>query len=400
MVKCVVQGCQNQSDLKPGEMPTRARKRFFSFPADKGRVKVWLAALREGELFATDHCQICEDHFLPEHITACGIHPDAIPITPPLEGALATSADEHGELSDPAEVVTEIPADDDIDHDEDDNDDDYDGEEEEEEEEEDDDDDDCDCAETGPPCIDDEAEREWLVRLQDNLNYSTEQKSDRAKPGYSYRSEVTLGKLTKRFMDLLHSAPEGILDLNEATQKLGTRKRRVYDITNVLNGIKLITKKSKNKIQWVGPTPISCFKGQWKTKVKVDLLNLKTMEEALDWLIKDCAQQLFALTDIKGNANSAYVTYEDICRIDVFQDQTVIAIKAPEETKLEVPTPTEDSIQIHLKGSRGPIHVLTCEMGGQGSIIESVGSAPEHLKKGHFLTLEESRIQTTPLPTG
>lgn len=52
-------------------------------------------------------------------------------------------------------------------------------------------------------------------------------------------------------MDLLQSAPGGILDLNEATEKLGTRKRRVYDITNVLNGIKLTAKKSKNKIQWV-----------------------------------------------------------------------------------------------------------------------------------------------------
>ncbi|XP_007235303.2 transcription factor E2F6 isoform X3 [Astyanax mexicanus] len=395
MVKCVVQGCQNQSDLKPGEMPTRPRKRFFSFPADRSRVKVWLAALREGERLATDRCQICEDHFLPEHITACGIHPDAIPITPPLEGALA-SAEEHGELT---KLVTEFPADDDNDdsdyYDEDD-DEEYDNEEEEEEEE-----DDCDYTEDGPFCIDDEAEREWLARLQNNLSQSTEKKNVSAPPGFkSYRADLTLGRLTKRFMDLLHSAPEGVLDLNEAAQKLGTRKRRVYDITNVLDGIKLITKKSKNKIQWVGPTPISCFKGQWKTKVKVDLLNLKTMEEALDWLIKDCAQQLFTLTDIKSNSNSAYVTYEDICQISVFQDQTVIAIKAPEETKLEVPTPTEDSIQIHLKGCRGPIHVLTCDMGGQGSKAGPVTTAPQQLTKDHFLTLDESRIQTTPLSTG
>ncbi|KAI4878469.1 hypothetical protein NFI96_021775 [Prochilodus magdalenae] len=422
MVKCAVQGCQNRSDLKPGEMPTRPRKRFFSFPADKGRVKVWLAALRESERFATDHCQICEDHFLQEHITPSGIHPEAIPITPPLEGALATSSDEHGELSDSAEVVTEIPADDvaedDDDTDEDDDDDEYYEDDDDEEE------DDYDYTEDGPLCRDDEAEREWLARLQDNLNNSTDPKRVRPRAGYTYRSDVTLGRLTKRFMDLLHSAPEGILDLNEAAQKLGTRKRRVYDITNVLDGIKLITKKSKNKIQWVGPTPISCFKGQWKTKVKVDLINLKSMEEALDWLIKDCAQKLFTLTDLKGNpeypsmhlrcmlgqfsscvalnygCTSAYVTYEDICQIGVFQDQTVIAIKAPEETKLEVPTPTEDSIKIHLKGCRGPIHVLTCEIGGPGGVVESVGTGPEQMKKGRFLTLEESRIQTTPLPTG
>ncbi|KAL0164690.1 hypothetical protein M9458_040443, partial [Cirrhinus mrigala] len=64
------------------------------------------------------------------------------------------------------------------------------------------------------------------------------------------RSDVALGLLTKRFMQLLHTAPNGVLDLNEVTRKLGTRKRRVYDITNVLTGIQLIKKTSKNKIQW------------------------------------------------------------------------------------------------------------------------------------------------------
>lgn len=105
MVKCVVQGCQNQSEPKLGDMPTRPRKRFFSFPGDQARVKVWLAALRESERFYTDYCKICEDHFLPEHITPSGIHPEAIPITPPLEVTLVTSSDEYGELSDPAEIV-------------------------------------------------------------------------------------------------------------------------------------------------------------------------------------------------------------------------------------------------------------------------------------------------------
>ncbi|MCI4389530.1 hypothetical protein PGIGA_G00099060 [Pangasianodon gigas] len=403
MVKCVVRGCQNQSDLKPGEMLNRPRKRFFSFPADQGRVRVWLAALRESVRFSTEH-KICEDHFLPEHITPSGISPDAIPIMPPLEGAILGSGgwtspvEPSEELSDPPEVVTEIPADDD---EEDEDEQEYDDEDEDEEEYE-----DSDYTEEEPMYMDEEAEREWLERLQENLKNSTEKKCVPAKKVATPRSEVTLGRLTKRFMDLLHSAPEGILDLNEATEKLGTRKRRVYDITNVLNGIKLIAKKSKSKIQWVGPSPISCFKGQWKNKMKTDLLNLKTMEESLDWLIKDCAQQLFALTDLTENAEYphmpvvqqdftlAYVTYEDICRIAAFQDQTVIAIKAPEETKLEVPTPTEDCIKIHLKGSRGPIHVLTCETNGSDTTTE-----PEQLKNGRFLTLEESRIETTPLLT-
>lgn len=37
----------------------------------------------------------------------------------------------------------------------------------------------------------------------------------------------------------------------------------------------------------------------------------------------------------------AYVRYEDIREISTLKDQTVILIKAPPETKLEVPDPTE-----------------------------------------------------------
>lgn len=52
-------------------------------------------------------------------------------------------------------------------------------------------------------------------------------------------------------MALLKKAPNGVLDLNEVATTLGVRKRRVYDITNVLDGIDLIQKRSKNLIQWM-----------------------------------------------------------------------------------------------------------------------------------------------------
>ena len=55
--------------------------------------------------------------------------------------------------------------------------------------------------------------------------------------------------LTKKFVSLIQNAPEGILDLNQAAGQLGVQKRRIYDITNVLEGIGLIEKKSKNNIQ-------------------------------------------------------------------------------------------------------------------------------------------------------
>ena len=56
--------------------------------------------------------------------------------------------------------------------------------------------------------------------------------------------------LTKKFVTLIEQANEGTIDLNRAAESLQVQKRRIYDITNVLEGIGLIEKKSKNNIQW------------------------------------------------------------------------------------------------------------------------------------------------------
>lgn len=82
--------------------------------------------------------------------------------------------------------------------------------------------------------------------------------------------------MTKKFIALIKQAEDGILDLNNAADTLEVtfssclkipcwlleslktwwslclqvQKRRIYDITNVLEGIGLIEKKLKNRIQW------------------------------------------------------------------------------------------------------------------------------------------------------
>ncbi|XP_035751237.1 transcription factor E2F6 isoform X2 [Egretta garzetta] len=187
------------------------------------------------------------------------------------------------------------------------------------------------------------------------------------------RFDASLVYLTQKFMDLVKTAPDGVLDLNEVATTLGVRKRRVYDITNVLDGIHLIQKRSKNLIQWVHTRQLSYSsrgsnldqvvgKAPEQQNLKDELSDLSAMEEALDELIKDCAHQLFELTDDKENAKLAYVTYQDIRSIQAFQEQMVIAIKAPEETRLEIPIPKEDCIEVHVKSTKGPIDVYLCEV--------------------------------------
>lgn len=44
------------------------------------------------------------------------------------------------------------------------------------------------------------------------------------------------------------------MDINQATKELNVQKRRIYDITNVLEGIGYIEKIHKNKMRWIGGT--------------------------------------------------------------------------------------------------------------------------------------------------
>ncbi|MBN3310297.1 E2F6 factor, partial [Amia calva] len=370
MVQCVVQGCPNKSYPKAG-FANRPRKRFFSFPKEQARVKVWLAALRETERVLSDHHRICEDHFLKHHITPFGVTKDAIPIMPLyLDGPLSSSAgadfDEADELSAEAEMevgvqssITGLHADirqrplkrglliadthankTEI------------------------------CAQA--------AKRHCTSVLAVCFLISTYNKV--CKEATKLRCDVSLVYLTKKFMELIQVAPDGILDLNNVARTLGVRKRRVYDITNVLDGIQLIQKRSKNQIQWVGSNLNFLTQVDTKQqKLKDELLDLTAMEEALDELIKDCAHQLFELTDHQENAKYPFIS-QHVYFLFFHSSSLYNWIL--------------DSIQIHLKGSKGPITVLLCST---NSLVDSDQGAEDG---GSFSTLESSCIYTAPLHTG
>ena len=70
--------------------------------------------------------------------------------------------------------------------------------------------------------------------------------------GKRARQENGLVELTKKFIELLRNAEDQCVDLNWAVGELNVQKRRIYDITNVLEGIGLIVKYKKNKIKWNG----------------------------------------------------------------------------------------------------------------------------------------------------
>ncbi len=63
------------------------------------------------------------------------------------------------------------------------------------------------------------------------------------------KNETSLEELTKKFLSLLLAdSKTKHIDLKHATKRLNVQKRRIYDITNVLEGIGCIKKIAKNTI--------------------------------------------------------------------------------------------------------------------------------------------------------
>ncbi|XP_047453169.1 transcription factor E2F4 [Mugil cephalus] len=187
---------------------------------------------------------------------------------------------------------------------------------------------------------------------------------DSLQPQTPSRHEKSLGLLTTKFVTLLQEAKDGVLDLKAAADTLAVRqKRRIYDITNVLEGIGLIEKKSKNSIQWKGVGP-GCNTREIADKLidlKAELDDLAVRESELDQQRVWVQQSIKNVTDDSNNSPMAYVKHEDLC--GAFKGDTLLAIRAPIGTQLEVPIPEavlngQRKYQIRLKSSSGPIEVL------------------------------------------
>ncbi|CAF99504.1 unnamed protein product, partial [Tetraodon nigroviridis] len=143
------------------------------------------------------------------------------------------------------------------------------------------------------------------------------------------RRDTSLGIVTRRLSEVLQSSSDGVVDLNAIAQALSVPKRRLYDVTNVLEGIALTRKTSKNHIEWLGTR---CG------ALSLEVTNLIQKERKLDELIKSCTCQINQMRQDKYNQRYpltpstvvAFVGYSlYVQRIPILREQTVIVIKGP-----------------------------------------------------------------------
>jgi len=197
------------------------------------------------------------------------------------------------------------------------------------------------------------------------------------------RFDSSLGLLTKRFVDILKETPDNSLDLNRAASKLGVQKRRIYDITNVLEGIGLLVKQGKNHVSWNDNPPetaaeaISQVTGTGEgdeigsppkiantassvatsaefEEMKKKLARLQEEERRVDRYLGFLKEQSevfngkrppagdhvpYLPQGVKNYPEQMYVRYKDVTSMPAYSSDNVIGIHCPSGTSLEVPDP-------------------------------------------------------------
>lgn len=130
----------------------------------------------------------------------------------------------------------------------------------------------------------------------------------------------------------MKNSPDGVINLNKASTILNVQKRRIYDITNVLEGIHLIGKISKNTVKWNGNYSLFNL-----NKDEVD--EIKELENEERFLDEEIMRYERMINNTLSDERFSYASFEDIRRISGMHDQTILIIKAPKGTMLEVPKP-------------------------------------------------------------
>lgn len=144
-------------------------------------------------------------------------------------------------------------------------------------------------------------------------------------------------------MDLVKGAEKGALELSVAADLLGVEKRRIYDITNVLEGIGLIEKTFKNNVRWRGSADEQAVDTQDDAEsVRATVQALLGEASSLDESIAKASTALKDLMEEKQDL--AYVTNADMRQL-LNLGETLIAVKSPADTSLKILEQGEETLE-------------------------------------------------------
>jgi transcription factor E2F3 len=164
------------------------------------------------------------------------------------------------------------------------------------------------------------------------------------------RVENSLGELTKNFVNYIKTSGRKTININDLVHELKVKKRRIYDITNVLEGIGYIQKHAKNEISWIKN---DVFLPQIKTSNRISTISteIKNLQETLKNLENEEIEIEQNIEIIKNKFNFisqqeefnkfGYITFNDLNDLSSNEKFDLLAIKAPKGTLVDIIDPNE-----------------------------------------------------------
>ena len=97
--------------------------------------------------------------------------------------------------------------------------------------------------------IENDEESDSIKSIKESLN-DIEQ-DDENSNSKSFKMENSLSQLTQNFLNYIKKKGRVKISINDLVNDLNVKKRRIYDITNVLQGIGYLDKMGKNNFLWI-----------------------------------------------------------------------------------------------------------------------------------------------------
>ena len=158
--------------------------------------------------------------------------------------------------------------------------------------------------------------------------------------------ENSLGQLTKNFINYIKMTGKKSININDLVNELSVKKRRIYDITNVLQGIGYLQKSGKNEIIWT-----KTVKSKKNSKKKIEKLkksnnnyniqksNIVQLEQEnarLDEEIKNFRDEFNSIAKKSEFLKYGYVSMDDLRNISINSQKDLYIIKASKGTVMNI----------------------------------------------------------------
>ena len=166
-----------------------------------------------------------------------------------------------------------------------------------------------------------------------------DQDEDNSKFG---KQENSLSQLTQNFLNYIKMKGRIRISINDLVEDLNVKKRRIYDITNVLQGIGYLEKKGKNEILWIKDN--NCINIQNPnnniissySQLKQELDELKSQNENIEENMNKYREEFKLISQKNEFPKYGYITFDDITELSLNEKVNFMIIKAPKGTSINV----------------------------------------------------------------